>query len=147
MIRNFTADYIFPISSEPIKNGIVSIDESGTILGVYPQDHANLHRGTLERHSGIIVPGFINSHCHLELSHLLGSIPSGQGLVSFVKHVIETRKKQADPEVIREAMHRADTRIWLRDPVDRRRWSRDHAACSASGKRVRRASRARRRPR
>ena len=111
MIRNFTADYIFPISSEPIKNGIVSIDESGTILGVYPQDHANLHRGTLERHSGVIVPGFINSHCHLELSHLLGSIPSGQGLVSFVKHVIETRKKQAAPEVIREAMHRADEQM------------------------------------
>ncbi len=108
MIRNFTADYIFPISSEPIKNGIVSVDESGTILGVYPQDHASLHRGTLERHSGIIVPGFVNSHCHLELSYLLGSIPAGNGLVSFVKQVIENRKKKPDPGQITEAMHRAD---------------------------------------
>jgi aminodeoxyfutalosine deaminase len=108
MIRNFTADYIFPVSSEPVKNGVVSVDENGAILGVYPKDHANLHRGTLEKHSGIIVPGFVNSHCHLELSFLLGRIPSGKGLVSFVKQVIETRKKKAEDSLILEAMQAAD---------------------------------------
>lgn len=107
MIRNFTADYIFPVSSAPIKNGIVSVAENGEILGVYQQDHKNF-QGSIEKLSGIIVPGFINSHCHLELSYLKGTIPTGTGLVPFVQQVIENRKQQPDQEMIVQAMQRAD---------------------------------------
>lgn len=32
----------------------------------------------------VVVPGFINSHCHLELSALLGQIPSGQNFSAWV---------------------------------------------------------------
>ena len=108
MIRNFTADYVFPIVSEPIKNGVVSVDENGEILGVYSKDQANLHPGTLEKLSGIIVPGFINSHCHLELSYLRDKIPPGNGLVSFVQNVIETRKEHVDASALEESMLKAD---------------------------------------
>ena len=30
-MRKISADYIFPVSSAPIKNGIVVVDEDGTI--------------------------------------------------------------------------------------------------------------------
>ncbi|HEY0899966.1 MAG TPA: amidohydrolase family protein [Sphingobacteriaceae bacterium] len=108
MIRNFTADYVFPIVSEPIKNGVVSVDENGEILGIYSKDQASLHPGTLEKLSGIIVPGFVNSHCHLELSYLRDKIPAGNGLVSFVQDVIETRKQPVDDSDIAQAMQQAD---------------------------------------
>ncbi|HSN07700.1 MAG TPA: amidohydrolase family protein, partial [Hanamia sp.] len=40
---------------------------------------------------GIISPGFINAHCHLELSHLKNIIPEGPGLVDFVFKVVSER--------------------------------------------------------
>ncbi len=40
---------------------------------------------------GILSPGFINCHCHLELSHLKNTIPQKTGLVNFVQHVMSNR--------------------------------------------------------
>ena len=45
----------------------------------------------LEKFSGILSPGFINCHCHLELSHLKGLIVEKQGLVNFVLSVVKSR--------------------------------------------------------
>ncbi len=45
----------------------------------------------LEKFSGILSPGFINCHCHLELSHLKGLIAEKQGLVNFVLSVVKSR--------------------------------------------------------
>lgn len=41
--------------------------------------------------SGMLCPGFINAHCHTELSHLKGKIAAGAGLVNFVQQVIQHR--------------------------------------------------------
>ena len=40
---------------------------------------------------GILCPGFINAHCHLELSHMKGLIPERTGLVDFVFKVVTQR--------------------------------------------------------
>ena len=42
--------------------------------------------------NGILCPGFVNTHCHLELSHLKGVIPEGTGLVEFVQQVMSKRE-------------------------------------------------------
>jgi aminodeoxyfutalosine deaminase len=107
MVRNVTADYIFPINTDPIKNGIISVASDGEIMGVYTRDSPELRGSQPEYHNGIIVPGFINSHCHLELSYLHKKIPSGNGLISFIQKVLHERKT-ADEQVINEAMAVAD---------------------------------------
>ena len=55
---------------------------------------------------GFLCPGFINSHCHLELSHLKGKMLERGGLVDFIRPIIEMRK--ARPDVVQHAMQEAE---------------------------------------
>jgi len=106
MLRYLSADFIFPVSGSPIKNGIVAFNQDGEIAGVYPSETAKSIAEPIERYNGIIVPGFVNSHCHLELSHMLGQIPKAQGLIPFITAVISERK--ADDDLVSEAMEEND---------------------------------------
>lgn len=100
MLRYLSADYIFPVSGDPIKNGIVALQQDGEIDAVYTSEAAKSIAEVIERYQGIIVPGFVNSHCHLELSHLHRKIPRGTGLVPFVKAVISQRASDQDEVLI-----------------------------------------------
>ena len=88
-MKSFTADYVFPVYADPIKNGIVTIDEGGKILSV--SDSASATGPPPEKLNGIICPGFVNTHCHLELSHMLGKVPTKTGLVDFIKEITKQR--------------------------------------------------------
>jgi cytosine/adenosine deaminase-related metal-dependent hydrolase len=70
-MKSFRADYVFPVNADPIKNGIVTVDDLGKIISVTDLP-ADPDSPPPEQLSGIIVPGFVNSHCHLELSHMGG---------------------------------------------------------------------------
>jgi len=85
-MRKISADYIFPVSSDPIKNGSITISDDGTILALESENN-----GATEHYSGIICPGFINTHCHLELSHLRSQVSEKTGITGFIKEIIEKR--------------------------------------------------------
>lgn len=107
MISYISASYIFPVASNPIKDGVVGISPDGTILEILTAEEAAAKGiATIEHHEGVLVPGFINTHCHLELSHLHGKIDQHTGLPGFVQQVIQQR--QADDAVVIEAMKEAD---------------------------------------
>ncbi len=97
-MRYLTADYIFPISSPPIKNGVVVIDDDGKILSV-TSSVAEKQSQIIEYHSGILCPGFVNTHCHLELSHMRGVIPEKKGLTGFIKNFIAARKTFSSEQI------------------------------------------------
>jgi cytosine/adenosine deaminase-related metal-dependent hydrolase len=40
---------------------------------------------------GVLCPGFVNAHCHLELSHMRNVIPRGTGLIPFLQSVVRQR--------------------------------------------------------
>lgn len=90
MTNYYSADYILPVSAPPIKNGVVAVDQN-EIQGVFDSNHSELAGKNIEKFEGLIVPGFVNAHCHLELSHLRGNIPSGNGLIPFIKSVIAAK--------------------------------------------------------
>jgi cytosine/adenosine deaminase-related metal-dependent hydrolase len=54
----------------------------------------------VETLEGIITPGFVNAHCHLELSHLKGRIPQHTGLPSFGKQIISIRNQFKKEEIL-----------------------------------------------
>lgn len=105
MVQYYTADYVMPVSSSPIKNGVVAMDDNGLVVGVY--DNVTAPKDVeVKRFKGVLVPGLINTHCHLELSHMLGKVPREQGLVQFISDVISSRS--ADENEVQQAMVNAD---------------------------------------
>jgi cytosine/adenosine deaminase-related metal-dependent hydrolase len=110
MLRYLSADYIFTVSGDPIKDGLVAMHQDGEIDAVYTAETAKSITEPIERYKGIIVPGFVNAHCHLELSHLHGKIPKGTGLVPFLKAVISQRT--ADENEVLTAMKTNDQRMF-----------------------------------
>lgn len=109
-MKSFKADYIFPVCADPIKNGIVTIDDSGKIIAVSDSPPAGENTGAVEQLKGIICPGFINTHCHLELSHLKDKLSRRTGLISFIKEIQALRAAEM-PEITAAAT-KADAEMY-----------------------------------
>lgn len=103
-MRKITADWLFPISSEPIQNGVLITDKHGKILKIDNRD--NHDAASLEQYRGVLVPGFVNTHCHLELSHMKGKVATGTTLIPFITGVVTQRAAAA--EVIADAIEQAE---------------------------------------
>lgn len=86
-MARITAEYIYTLDRpEPIRNGFVEYDEkNGTILSVGTCDESE------KVEAGAIVPGFVNAHCHVELSHLHGKFRKGTGMAGFIDQINELR--------------------------------------------------------
>ena len=79
-IRKFQADELF--DGHTMHNDKVLItDDSGRILDITTPEQAGAE---VEELQGTLVPGLINAHCHLELSHLKDVIPPHTGLIEFL---------------------------------------------------------------
>ena len=82
-MRFLTADYLFPLHKAPIKEGVLQISDKGEVIALF-ENRNEVPQNKLEVFDGIICPGFVNAHCHLELSHLLGIAEKGKGFLDFV---------------------------------------------------------------
>ncbi|MCO4293135.1 amidohydrolase family protein [Solitalea sp. MAHUQ-68] len=105
-MRKISADWIFTLSLPPIKNGVVVIDDMGKVLDVLSSKDG---LENVEVVSGVICPGFINAHCHLELSHLKGKLPQKTGLVDFIRNVQQFRN--ASEEEVLNAIEIAENEM------------------------------------
>lgn len=108
-MRKISADYIFPISSTPIKNGIIIINDKGIIEEVIDPKENTINIEDIEYHEGFICPGFINAHCHLELSHLKNKISPKKGLDHFIKNLVNLR--EVSPDIIQDAIVKAENEM------------------------------------
>ena len=84
-------------------NHVLVTNEEGVIKDIAPIKEAGDNVQKLE---GIITPGFINCHCHLELSHMKALIPEHTGLVPFILSILKQR--HATEEGILASMQSAE---------------------------------------
>lgn len=111
MLTYLSASTIYPVSKPPINHGVIALDEQGCVKGLYTSQEAEaLGLQVNQHHAGALVPGFINTHCHLELSHLRGKISQHTGLFKFVSEVMKNRS--ADAHEILKAMEDADEEMY-----------------------------------
>ena len=110
MLNYITADWVYPVSAAPIKNGVLALDAEGRIAAIIRPEEAGQILSGITRYTGVLVPGFVNTHCHLELSHLEGKIAEGTGLTHFIRGVVALR--QEDPAAIERAMFAADRAMY-----------------------------------
>ena len=109
-MRKFSAHYIFTGTGRILNKGIISLTDEGVISEIVDTNGELNEPAGVEFYSGIITPGFVNAHCHLELSHLRDKIPEHLGLPSFLKIVNEQRI--SDPlNVERDALN-GDSELW-----------------------------------
>jgi len=91
-MQRFSSNYVFPVCGKPIKNGVVCLDNNNTIVDIVDPIDCIKELASMEFHNGVIVPGFINTHCHLELSHLKGKLKQSYGIAEFVSQIRNNRK-------------------------------------------------------
>lgn len=91
-MRIFTSDYIFPIVAGPIRDGYVMTDDEGYVLKMGAARELNPPAlSVAEYFPGAIVPGFVNTHSHIELSHLKGAFSKGSGMSGFINQINSLR--------------------------------------------------------
>ncbi len=86
--HKFQATQLFTGTEMLGADTVLITNEKGEVKDIVPVTEAG---GDIQQFNGILSPGFINCHCHLELSHMRGLIPEQTGLVDFVFKVVNER--------------------------------------------------------
>jgi cytosine/adenosine deaminase-related metal-dependent hydrolase len=113
-MRAVHADAIVTGDAETLRDGAVVVDDAGTVVEVGPAATVlPRHAGApVERVRGVLLPGLVNAHTHLELSALRGRAPGGAGFVPWVEQLIGVRaelRPEEDAEAIGKAVDELDT--------------------------------------
>ena len=93
-----------------VRNPLVEVAADGRILSVGTCSEPDRMPGT-EFYSGVLAPGLVNAHCHLELSYLRGAIPEGCGFAGFAGAMGQVRERFGPEERLR-AVAAADAAMW-----------------------------------
>jgi cytosine/adenosine deaminase-related metal-dependent hydrolase len=105
--RKFNADNLFDGYQLHDNSKVLVTDENGKVSDIVPL--AGAGEG-IEKMEGILSPGLINCHCHLELSHLKDVIPPHTGLIEFLCSVVT--KRGFDPAVIQQEIEKAELEMY-----------------------------------
>ena len=103
--RLISGNYLFT-GTEFIKNGLVEIAPDGKVLALDSLGDMPKERARVEFYNGIVCPGLVNAHCHLELSHMEGKVPQKLGMSAFCQNIMQFRNEDIDKQL--PAMAAAD---------------------------------------
>ena len=109
-MRFLAADQILSPLGDALTNYVLVVEETGTIEDLLTLDEFRKQDSSndkLEQLQGWLSPGFINSHCHLELSYLKNQIDEKMGMAGFISQLI-SKRFPVDEEVIQQSYIEAE---------------------------------------
>jgi len=92
--KKFQSDQLFTGYELLDAKHVLVTHEEGQIEDIVLESDAG---DDIQKFNGILCPGLINCHCHLELSHLKNVIPPGTGLIEFLCSVVTKREASPNP--------------------------------------------------
>lgn len=105
-MNRIAASYVFPLGgSEPIRNGYIEYADDGTVVSVGACENPSGESEFLDGEA--IVPGFVNAHCHVELSYMKGLFKKGTGMAGFIDQINALRDTKPMEEKI------SDIQFWM----------------------------------
>ena len=75
------------------QGSVIEVADDGTITSISDGPHPDA-----VHYEGVLAPGFVNVHCHLELSHMKGVVPEHTGLIPFLKSIPKHRNDFTDEQ-------------------------------------------------
>ena len=110
-MERVAARYVYTLDREaPLLDGFVEYDGDGTVTAVGECADPASEPNFLD---GAIVPGFVNTHCHVELSYMWKLFRKGTGMAGFIDQINELR----DTKPLEEKV--GDIRRWMGTMWDR----------------------------
>src|SRR5678815_3927271 len=99
-MRIIHADWVILGDIAPLADGAIVVDDSGAIAHVGEARDVLVRFGSssIQRIDGLVMPGLVNAHTHLELSALRGRVPGRDGFVRWVEHLIGARVELSPDE-------------------------------------------------
>ncbi len=109
-LRRIASNYLVA-AGELIANPIVEVDGGGVVRSVGCYDPMLIDRmERTEFYAGVMTAGFVNAHCHLELSYMRGVITPHGGFAAFAGSVAQHRGEASEQQRT-EAMVAADNEM------------------------------------
>ncbi len=105
--QKFKADQLFTGHKLLGADQVLITNQEGRVETILPVSEAG---DAVQYFPGILSPGFINCHCHLELSHLKNVVPPHTGLIDFLCDVVT--KRGFPQEIIQDSIFRADKEMY-----------------------------------
>lgn len=109
-MKRLAAQYIITNSGPTLKRAVITTEDDGTIMNVEDNSGDLKEKHSIEFYNGIIIPGFVNCHCHLELSHTKGKTSKGTGLGRFIEEIRSTRDDNRDNVI--SSIRSADVKLY-----------------------------------
>lgn len=109
-VRCLLAPHVFTGEGALVADGAVVVDDDGNVLDIGTQADV-LPRATgaeIARFAGLLMPGLVNAHTHVELSHLRGQVPGGAGFFPWVMSLLKARAASMDEDAASAADAAAD---------------------------------------
>jgi cytosine/adenosine deaminase-related metal-dependent hydrolase len=103
--RKFKGEALFTGHRFLTGGEVLITDHDGRVLEIV----AGTDITDAETFKGTICPGFINAHCHLELSWMKDVIPRHSGMIDFLLAVMQT--KRVDEQQIKTAIYAAEAQM------------------------------------